>query len=171
MEDVISCFTDVRVVINAEQCLERIREEEEASDVLQDRITGVLCLQESETNVTNLLDILNHEKALAQVTSLEQGPSEAGNNEQLVDEDLADQMGSLVYQRHCNIASASAGDPDLAEAACVECFEAVTHPGQLPSPQEYVASLASCGAKHLGPKYDSCTLLLSELAEVSFRIS
>ena len=173
MEDVISCFTDVRVVINAEQCLERSSAEEEQTDVLQDLITGVLCLQESETNVTNILDILNHEKALAQVTSLEQGPSliEVGNNEQLVDEDLADQMGSLVYQRHCNIASASAGDPDLAEAACVECFEAVTHPGQLPSPQEYVASLASCGAKHLGPKYDSCTLLLSELAEVSFRKS
>ena len=172
MEDVISCFTDVRVVINAEQCLERIRAEEQ-TDVVQDLITGVLCLQESETNVTNILDILNHEKAIAQVTSLEQGPSlteevMAGDNE-LVDEDLADQMGSLVYQRHCNIASASADDPDLAEAACVECFEAVTHPaGQVPGPKEYVASLASCGAKHLAPEYDSCTLLLSELAEVSF---
>ena len=167
MEDVISCFTDVRVVINAEQCLERIRAEEEQTDVVQDLITGVLCLQESETNVTNILDIVNHEKAMAQ----EQGPSltEASNNEQLVvDEDLADQMGSLVYQRHCNIASASAEDPDLAEAACVECFEAVTHPGQVPGPQEFVASLASCGAKHLAPEYDSCTLLLSELAEVSF---
>ena len=173
MEDVISCFTDVRVVINAEQCLERIRAEEEETDVIQDLITGVLCLQESETNVTNILDILNHEKAMAQETSLEQGgPSlteEAmvGKNE-LVDEDLADQMGSLVYQRHCNIASASAEDPDLAEAACVECFEAVTHPDQVPGPQEYVASLASCGAKHLAPEYDSCTLLLNELAEVNF---
>lgn len=167
MEDVISCFTDVRVVINAEQCLERIRAEEEQTGVVQDLITGVLCLQESETNVTNILDILNHEKAMAQVTSLEQGPSltEASSNEQLVDEDLADQMGSLVYQRHCNIASASAEDPDLAEAACVECFEAVTHPDQVPGPQEYVASLASCGARHLAPEYDSCTLLLSELAE------
>lgn len=172
MEDVISCFTDVRVVINAEQCLERIRAEEEQTGVVQDLITGVLCLQESETNVTNILDILNHEKAMAQVTSLEQGPSltEASSNEQLVDEDLADQMGSLVYQRHCNIASASAEDPDLAEAACVECFEAVTHPDQVPGPQEYVASLASCGARHLAPEYDSCTLLLSELAEVSFRM-
>merc|ERR1719330_1332705 len=88
MEDVISCFTDVRVVINAEQCLERIRAEEEQTGVVQDLITGVLCLQESETNVTNILDILNHEKAMAQVTSLEQGPShaEASSNEQLVDE-------------------------------------------------------------------------------------
>merc|ERR1711971_707704 len=132
MEDVISCFTDVRVVINAEQCLERIRAEEQETDVVQDLIAGVLCLQESETNGTNILDILNHEKATAQVTSLEQGPSlneEAMvGNDQLVDEDLADQMGSLVYQRHCNIASASAEDPEQAEAACVECFEAVTHP-------------------------------------------
>jgi len=169
MEDVISCFTDVRVVINAEQCLERIGAEGEEADVVQDLITGVLCLQESETNVTNILDILNHEKAMAQETSLEQGPSLTEEamvgNDQLVDEDLADQMGSLVYQRHCNIASASAEDPEQAEAACVECFEAVTHPDQVPRPQEYVASLASCGAKHLAPEYDSCTLLLNELAE------
>merc|ERR1719330_953779 len=74
MEDVISCFTDVRVVINAEKCLERIRAEEEETDVVQDLITGVLCLQESETNVTNILDILHHEKAMAQqATSVELG--------------------------------------------------------------------------------------------------
>jgi len=166
MEDVISCFTDVRLVINAEQCLERIGAEEEETE-LDNMVTGDS--QESETNVTNILDILNHEKGMAQVTSLEQGPSlneEAMvGNDQLVDEDLADQMGSLVYQRHCNIASASAEDPEQAEATCVECFEAVTHPDQVPSPQEYVASLASCGAKHLAPEYDSCTLLLNELAE------
>ena len=36
LADVITCFTDVRVVINAEQCLERIRAEEEAKDVVED---------------------------------------------------------------------------------------------------------------------------------------
>ena len=174
LADVITCFTDVRVVINAEQCLERIRAEEEANDVVEDLITGVLCLQESETNVTTILDILHHEKAMAQATPLEQGPTlteeemPGTGNSDLVDEDLADQMGSLVHQRHCNIASASAEDPELAEAACGECFEAATHPGEVPSPQEYVASLASCGAKHLAPVYDPCTLLLSQLAEVMF---
>ena len=52
-------FENGKVGINAEQCLERIRAEEEQTDVVQDLITGVLCLQESETNVTNILDILN----------------------------------------------------------------------------------------------------------------
>ena len=140
--------------------------------MVEDLITGVLCLQESETNVTTILDILHHEKAMSQATPLEQGTTlteeEMPGNSDLVDEDLADQMGSLVHQRHCNIASASAENPELAEAACGDCFEAATHPSEVPSPQEYVASLASCGAKHLAPVYDPCTLLLSQLAEVMF---
>ena len=137
--------------------------------MVEELITGVLCLQESETNVTNILDILHHEKAMEQATLFDQGPilteEVMPGNGDLVDDDLADQMGSLVHQRHCNIASASAEDPEQAEAACGECFEAATHPGERPSPKEYVASLASCGARHLAPLYDPCTLLLNQLAE------
>lgn len=137
--------------------------------MVEELITGVLCLQESETNVTNILDILHHEKAMAQATLFEQAPilteEVMPGNSDPVDDDLADQMGSLVHQRHCNLASASAADPELAEAACGECFEVATHPGERPSPMEYVTSLASCGARHLAPLYDPCTLLLSQLAE------
>ena len=152
--------------MDAEQCLERIRAAEEDADVVQDLTSGVLCLQEREANTTNIMEILYHEEAIRQAETLElETPKEEVVNE-MVDEDLADQMGSLVYQRHCNIAAAKAEAPELTEAACNECFEAATHPGSVPSPQEYVASLASCGARHLTPVYEACTQLLTQLAEV-----
>lgn len=151
--------------MDAEQCLERIRAAEEDADVVQDLTSGVLCLQEREANTTNIMEILYHEEAIRQAETLElEAPKEEVVNE-MVDEDLADQMGSLVYQRHCNIAAAKAEAPELTEAACNECFDAATHPGSVPSPQEYVASLASCGARHLTPVYEACTQLLTQLAE------
>jgi len=157
-EIVLACFTDVRFLIGAEECLE----EQRVDDVIETLTDGVLCLQERQTNLTNIIQYIFREEIKDEFENVQKLIKE-NREEKIVEESqekLDEQGFSLVYQRHCNISSNSLEE----ETSCNQCFQKASHPSKLPSPQEYVTSLHSCTTKFLSPLYDSCSNLLDELA-------
>jgi len=156
--DVLACLTDVRFLIAAEECLDEVSD---VKDVIEKLTDGILCLQENKNNLTNIIQFIFQEEIKEEFEQIhkfvEENP-EASANE--VEGSFEEQMLALVSQRHCNIAS----NTSEAEAACNQCFDAAAHPKGVPSPQEHVRTLAACSSKHLSPVYDSCSALLTELA-------
>ena len=94
----------------AEACLERSYYLDYEEDPVTTLTEGVVCLQESQRNLTNILEFifrgpeLHTEEFLA---ASEQQYVEAEVEEEEVE--MADQMSSLVHQRHCNIAASTKG--------------------------------------------------------------
>jgi len=156
--DVLACLTDVRFLMAAEECLE---DGSDGEDVIEKLTDGILCLQENKNNLTNIIQFIFQDEIKEEFEQIhkfvEENP-EASANE--VEGSFEEQMLALVSQRHCNIASKTAE----AEAACNQCFDEAAHPAGRPSPQDHVRTLAQCSSKHLSPVYDSCSGLLTELA-------
>jgi len=153
-------FLILRFLIGAEDCLEEHQNNDE--DFIEILTDGVLCLQERQTNLTNIIQYIFREEIKDEFENVQKLIKE-NEEEKIVEESqekLDEQGFSLVYQRHCNIASNSIEE----ETRCNQCFQKASHPSELPSPQEYVTSLHDCTAKHLSPVYDSCSNLLDELA-------
>ena len=94
----------------AEACLERSYYLDYEEDAVTTLTEGVVCLQESQRNLTNILEFIfrgpevHTEEFLA---ASEQQYVEAEVEEEAVE--MADQMSSLVHQRHCNIVASTKG--------------------------------------------------------------
>merc|ERR1712107_335068 len=138
-EEVLACFTNIRYSLAAEECMEDRDYTQVEEEVVETLTEGILCIQESQTNLTNTIRYIF-------------------TNE--IEEGVEDEMISLVYHRHCNIAS----DNDDDEEHCNLCFHDAAHNTDLVTPQDRVRALAYCSTTYLSPTYEECSLLLEDLS-------
>jgi len=159
-EKVIACFANVRYIMSAEDCLARTGEN---SNVIQTLTEGVMCLQNSQHNVTGVIHKIFENQIKEEFRRVQEYIKE--NNipppPPPKKDPLEDQLTALVFKRHCIVASNSAEE----ELACNQCFEShlPANTNQLGSPEDHVKALATCSATHLAPRYQVCTDLLNDL--------
>jgi len=161
-EKVIACFANVRYIMSAEDCLQRNGEN---GDVIETLTDGVLCLQSSHNNLTAVI----HKIFENQIKEEFQRVQEYIKDNNIPPppppkkDPLEEQLASLVFKRHCIIASQSADE----EQDCNKCFSSHLNGNinQLVSPEDHFKSLAACSTTHLSPRYDTCTGLLNDLIQ------
>jgi len=165
-EEVLACFTDIRYSLAAEECMEDrdYTQVDEEEDVVETLTEGILCIQESQTNLTNTIRYIFTNEIEEGFEDVHQFAEDDEVDDVTELEKVEDEMISLVYHRHCNIAS----DNDDDEEHCNLCFNDAAHNTDLVTPQDRVRALAYCSTTYLSPTYEECSLLLEDLSNVGY---
>ena len=160
IEEVLACFTDVKYSLTAEKCIgdRDYANVDEVEDVVETLTDGVLCIQDSISNLTNTINYIIRTEIMGEE------PEQSHVNHDDRQESFAEQMMSLVSQRHCHIATNSSEE----ETSCNQCFEEAAHNPDIANPQDHVRALAYCSTTYLSPIYEECSLLLEDLANVRY---
>merc|ERR1712211_132113 len=159
-EEVLACFTNIRYSLAAEECMEDRDYTQVEEDEVETLTEGILCIQESQTNLTNTIRYIFTNEIEEGFEDVHQFAEDDEVDDVTELEKVEDEMISLVYHRHCNIAS----DNDDDEEHCNLCFYDAAHNTDLVTPQDRVRALAYCSTTYLSPTYEECSLLLEDLS-------